>query len=272
MERLIGLPVLLVLIVAAAVTIGLTYLAHRLVLRRFDTVQFSRHNDVAGFMITVAGTLYAVMLGFVTVAVWQQYDATRERASVETSAVANIWHAAAAFPPPVRDAVQADMRTYTELMIRDEYPLMQTGRLSEGAMRGRAIDVAFMHAMRRVTALQPAAPNAINAQRVSLDLLNALHDARNRRLASNDEALSWFHWLVLVLGGAVVIGLALLFGIENHQAHFAMTAAAAFMIVLMFVLLFELQYPFRSDLRIRPDGWVALTEHIKYMDSMNMEY
>ncbi|MEA2787044.1 MAG: hypothetical protein QOF71_3148 [Candidatus Eremiobacteraeota bacterium] len=272
MERLIGLPALLVLIIAATVTIGLTYLAHRLVLRRCDTVQFSRHNDVAGFMITVVGTLYAVMLGFVTVAVWQQYDATRERASVETSAVANIWHAAAAFPQPARDAVQADMRTYTALMLRDEYPQMQAGQFREGAARARAVDAVFMHAMGRVTTLKPTAPSAINAQQVAFGQLNALHDSRNRRLASNDEALSWFHWFVLVLGAVVVIGLALLFGVENHQAHFAMTAAAALIIVSMFVLLFELQYPFQSDLRIRPDAWVALTEHIKYMDEMNREY
>jgi hypothetical protein len=272
MTALLGLPVLLVLVVAVTVTIGVTYLAHRLVLRRYDTAQFSRHNDVAGFMITVAGTLYAVMLGLVTVAVWQQYDATRERASVETSAVANIWHTVGAFPPPARDAIQADMRTYTELMIRDEYPFMRTAPFSEEHERPTRADAVFMHAMARVTALQPTAANAVNAQQIALGLLNELHDARKRRLAANEEGLSWFHWLVLVLGAAVVLGLALLFGIENHQAHFAMTAAAALMIVSMFVLLFELQYPFRSDLRIRPNAWVALTDHIKYMDEMKMEY
>ena len=97
-------------------------------------------------------------------------------------------------------------------------------------------------------------------------------DARKRRLAANEEGLSWFFWLVLALGAAVVIGLALLFGIENHEAHFAMTAATALTIVSMFVLLFELQFPFRSDLRIRPNAWIALSDHIKYMDEMRSEY
>jgi hypothetical protein len=272
MTALLGLPVLLVLIVAAAVAIGVTYLAHRLVLRRYDTAQRSRHNDVAGFMITVAGTLYALMLGLITVAVWQQYDATRERAAVEASAVANIWHTVGAFPAPARAAIQADMRTYTDVMLRDEYPFMRTAPFGEEGERPTRADAVFMHAMGRVTALQPTAANAVNAQQIALSLLNELHDARKRRLAANDEGLSWFLWVVLVLGAVVVIGLALLFGIENQHAHFAMTAAATLLIVSMFVLLFELQYPFRSDLRIRPNAWVALSDHIKYMDAMNSEY
>jgi hypothetical protein len=266
MTALLGLPVLLVMIVAAAAAVGVTYLAHRLVLRRYDAAQLSRHNDVAGFMITVIGTLYAVLLGFVTVVVWQQYDAARERANVETSAVANMWHTVAAFPAPVRDAVQSDMRSYTDLMIREEYPMMQHGGFS---MKSLAV---LMHAMGHISGLRPTGANVVNAQQVALGLMNELHDMRQRRLASNEEALSWFHWLVLTLGAVVVIGLALLFGVENHQAHFAMTGAAALMIASMFVLIFELQYPFRSDLRIRPDPWVALTAHIKYMDDMKSEY
>ena len=150
MTALLGLPVLLVMTVAATVTIGLTYLAHRLVLRRYDTAQFSRHNDVAGFMITVIGTLYAVLLGFVTVAVWQQYDAARERANVETSAVANMWHTVVAFPAPERDAVQNDMRSYTDLMTREEYPMMQHGGFS---MKSLAV---LMDAMGHISRLRPA--------------------------------------------------------------------------------------------------------------------
>ena len=43
----------------------------------------------------------------------------------------------------------------------------------------------------------------------------------------------------------------------------------AIVIVSMLVLLFELQYPFRSQLGIGPDAWQGVVEHIHLMQSGN---
>jgi hypothetical protein len=42
------------------------------------------------------------------------------------------------------------------------------------------------------------------------------------------------------------------------------------MIASMLVLLFELQYPFRSDIGIGPELWQGAVAHIKQMDSGHM--
>lgn len=46
-----------------------------------------------------------------------------------------------------------------------------------------------------------------------------------------------------------------------------MTATVTVIITSLLVLLFELQYPFRSDLRILPDSWNGAIEHIHIMQS-----
>jgi hypothetical protein len=43
-----------------------------------------------------------------------------------------------------------------------------------------------------------------------------------------------------------------LFGAKNRRVHLLMTACAAVMVTSVLVLLFELQYPFRTGLRIAP--------------------
>ena len=56
---------------------GITFvaLAGALVVRRWANVEvLERHNEVAGFIYTVVGVLYAVVLGFTAVIVWERYD------------------------------------------------------------------------------------------------------------------------------------------------------------------------------------------------------
>jgi hypothetical protein len=38
-----------------------------------------RHNEVAGFIYAVIGVLYAVVLGFTAVIVWERYDQAKSR-------------------------------------------------------------------------------------------------------------------------------------------------------------------------------------------------
>jgi hypothetical protein len=46
-----------------------------------------QHNEVAGFIIAVIGGLYAVLLAFVVISVWEQFDAAQTDASREANHV-----------------------------------------------------------------------------------------------------------------------------------------------------------------------------------------
>jgi hypothetical protein len=65
-----------------------------------------------------------------------------------------------------------------------------------------------------------------------------------------------------------------LFGLRNPYTHLLMTSTVTVVIVSLLALLFELQYPFRSDIGIAPDAWRATVEHIHLMqmgNQMNMK-
>jgi len=55
--------------------------------------------------------------------------------------------------------------------------------------------------------------------------------------------------------------------LRNRRVHLLMTAIVTTMIVSALVLLFELQYPFRSDVGIGPDAWNDAVAHIHQMQS-----
>jgi hypothetical protein len=74
-------------------------------------------------------------------------------------------------------------------------------------------------------------------------------------------------WLV---GAACVICFCWLFGLRNPGTQLLMTSTLVTVIVSILVLLFEFQYPYRSDVGIGPDAWEAALTHIDQMQAGEM--
>ncbi|GAC1405610.1 MAG: hypothetical protein NVSMB64_10590 [Candidatus Velthaea sp.] len=269
MNALYGLPAPLAMFFGIAVLLSFAYLIQSAVSRSFKSEDLAAHNHVAGNIIGVVGTLYAVVLGFITVIVWQQYDGTRERLALETAAVTDTWHTAVGLPSVERSRLRRDMLSYATLMHEEEWAKMRRGGASPQG------DGVIMDAIDAVGSLHSHEAGTAGAQVVTLNMLNQLHDARLRRIDANrGGALSWLEWFVLLLGAGIVISLCCVFGVQNRRAHMAMIGSVAIVVASMFVLIFELQYPYRSGMAIGSAPWMGVIQHIRYMESggaaMNM--
>ena len=54
--------------------------------------------------------------------------------------------------------------------------------------------------------------------------------------------------------------------------HLLMTSTVTAVIVSLLLLLFELQYPFQSDIGVASDAWIATVEHIRLMQLGDQTY
>jgi hypothetical protein len=253
----------IVIIVAIALAGGGQIFVHR----RFASRDFVGHNEVGGIIIAVSGAIYAVILGFLTVEVWDHVGEAREVAVIESNADIDAWHTAVGLPSDVRQRVRADMIDYATIMVESEWPLMKHGAFDKSApfIDMDAIDVTGTFV--------PGNSAESNAQAATLQQLGIIHDARQRRVMMNSIGVSWFEWLVLLAGAICIICFCWLFGTKNLRTHVLMTSAVVTMIASVLVLLFELQYPFRSDVGIGPDVWQGAIRHIQQMqlgNQMNM--
>jgi hypothetical protein len=115
----------------------------------------------------------------------------------------------------------------------------------------------------------PANSGESNAQAATLQQLGIIHDARQRRVNMNSIGVSWFEWLVLLTGAICIICFCWLFGTKNIRTHLLMTSTVVTMIGAVLVLLFELQYPYRSNVGIGPDAWRGAIAHIHQMQAGN---
>jgi hypothetical protein len=265
MNFLYGIPAIVVLFAALALSIALAAAGQTIVHRRFRSQDFIAHNEVGGIIIAVSGTMYAVVLGFLTVVVWQHYQSARDVVVQESDAAIDAWHVSVGLPADMRERVRSDMIAYANIMVDKEWPRMKNGAFDEDAA------MISMDAIDRVGSLAPANAGESNAQVATMQQLGILHDTRQQRIATNYSGVSGFEWLVLIIGAVCIIAFCWLFGFRNSRIHLLMTSTVVTIIVSTLVMLFELQYPFRSDIGIAPDAWQGALAHIREMQSGSMD-
>lgn len=244
---------------AATTAVAAACLGQRYLHQRFKAVSFVRHNEVGGFIVAVVGSLYGVLLAFLTAIAWQHFADCAQIVAQESAAATDAWHTAVGLPNPQRTLVRREMLLYAQDMVGREWPAMRTRGYDRGA------DWMVMGAIGAAGTLEPRSLKESNAQTATLAQLSALHDYRQRRLSANRAGVSSFEWIVLLVGAGCIVGFCWLFGLENENVHLIMTSCVAIVVTATLVLLFELQYPFQSDLRIQPDDWSAVVTHIQYM-------
>jgi len=208
-----------------------------------------QHNDVAGFIYAVLGVAYAVVLGLVLVAVWEQWEAAKITADDEASEVAEVSWIAHSLPQPQGRHIQELAHSYAQVVVNEEWPLMAQGKASPKAW-------AILDDIR--DSIQRLDPNT-DAQQVlynqGLERVHQLADDRRERLLEAQEGIPGILWVVLVVGGVVVVGFTYLFGLENNTTHVLMVAALALIICLILFTVAALNYPFRGDVRVGPDAF-----------------
>jgi hypothetical protein len=226
------------------VSVGGLILVQRLVpitLRR-------QHNDVAGFIYAVLGVTYAVLLGLMVVAVWEQWEVAKHTADEEASSLAEIFWLADRLPESDGRRVQELARSYARVVVDEEWSLMAKKKSSP-----RAWDL-LDDLRARLQDFQPTNPQEQILYDQSLERMRDLADARRDRLLEAEEGLPVILWVVLITGGIVVIGFMYLFGMDSTVVHLLMVASLALVIALVLFTVASLNYPFRGDIRISPEA------------------
>jgi Protein of unknown function (DUF4239) len=155
------------------------------------------HNDVAGFIYAVLGVAYAVLLAFVVIAVWEQYQAARDTTDREANELAEIYWLAYQLPESEGRQVQELAQSYARVVVEEEWPLMEDGQFSPQAW-------ALVDEIRqRIGQFESSTSNEQVLQDQGLTRVHDLADARRLRLLETHEDIPTILWVVLLSGGVI---------------------------------------------------------------------
>ncbi len=210
----------------------------------------SPHNDVAGYVFAMVGAIYAIVLAFAIVAVWEGSDNAGNAVQQEAEALTNVYWNSRAFPAPDRQRAEGLVRGYTNLVINQEWPLMDRQRTSAQAENALQQLHTELQDAKVTTADQTSAQ-----QRALSSIADATSARQQRVLLATQTSISPVFWLGLIVGGIMVVGLTFLFGLPSTFPHVAMTVSLTAIIAFALYLVHILDLPFAGGASIDPSAF-----------------
>ncbi len=246
--------------------IPLLAVAGALLVRRWATVEvLERHNEVAGFIYAVIGVVYAVLLGFTAIIVWERFEQAQANVEREANELADLFRNAQAFAAEdFREELETNLRSYVRLVVEKEWPAMAEGKSSADAWD------AYNRLWQTYYRFKPQNEDERVWYNQSLTRLNQLGDQRRLQLlSSQSEGVPPVMWGVLLGAGAITIGFSFLFGTKNTIAQAVMTAGLAMTIALVLLSILALEQPFGGITRIEPEAFNQTKEILTQSRQLN---
>jgi hypothetical protein len=202
------------------------------------------HNELIGWQLTVLGTTYAVIMGFMLYTVWTEFQTAEVNAGAEANSIVNVYHLAEGLPAGQRDALEKAAMTYVDTVVNTEWPAMSRADSS-------FVATAQKDEMWRILmTVKAASPTEITAEDHAISELSAMSSYRRTRQVASNARLPGILWWVLMVGGLLTVISACMFGAENLTLHTLQVAFFSLLIALILVAIADIDRPYQGTVHV----------------------
>jgi ABC-type multidrug transport system fused ATPase/permease subunit len=209
--------------------------------------RLKQHNDMTGSVFATVGVLYAVLLAFVVVAVWQDFDRAGVNMQKEANYLMDIYRDEEAFSPEFKQKVRSIVKDYTYNLVNDEWDRMSCGGMSD------KVTNVLNNMWASFSAYQARTPTEQAFFEESIRKLNDLGEARRTRLMDARLGVHPLIWIVLMAGGVVTMVFISFFGAENLKAQMTMALMLAALVGLILFTIAAMDYPYTGEISVSPE-------------------
>lgn len=192
-------------------------------------------------------TIYTVLLAFVVVIVWQQLTDAGSRVETEATRLSNILRDSQAFAPADEAAIRDAVHNYIQLTSTRDWQNMAEGKDADPLS-----NAAYEEIWEAVYRIEPVGVRQENFHAETVTRLNELGSARRSRLLGAKASVPAVMWLLLLVGGGMVLVLSYLLPHGSWKgSNFALGATGAVISITLF-LIFAMDHPYTGELRVDP--------------------
>jgi hypothetical protein len=248
---LVSLPLWELIALVVVLPTAVAMVAQALIHRWVGVKRLVQNNEIAGFKFATIGVIYAVLLAFSVIVVWEKFSAAENAVDQEAAAIAALVQYAQGNEPQAV-ALRTALVKYTTSAIHDDWPAMS--RESESAASTRALDAVYANALAlsRTGTRETADMAEVFAQ------LDNVTSARRIRLHLATGLVPGVVWAALYAGAILTVGFPLFFGSENLRAQISMTGVLSILVTLGLVVIISIDHPFTGPVHVQPQPLSAL--------------
>lgn len=219
------------------------------VVRRYIPLErLSTNNEVAGFKFATVGVIYAVLIAFAVIVVWEKFSDAESAVSQEAGAVVTLYRLANGTGAEGAEAIRGRLTAYLRTTINDDWPAMARDEASP------AVTQALNAVYSTVLSLTPHDNRETAILSEIFHQLDLVTQARRNRLVLASGVVPGIVWLVLLVGAVLTIGFTFFFGTENLRAQSLMAGLLSFIIFMGLLVIVAVNHPYTGGVRVTPEA------------------
>ncbi|HMF23948.1 MAG TPA: DUF4239 domain-containing protein [Pseudolabrys sp.] len=223
------------------------------IVRRYVPLESLRiNNEVAGFKFATVGVIYAVLLAFAIIIVWERFNQADSDVANEASAAATVFRLTAGLDTPHAAAVRKAATGYLQESVSKDWPAMDHGESSQ------EVTVALSSVYQAVLRFHTSELFEGIVVAEILRNVDRISDMRRQRLVAATGIVPGIIWAVLFTGAFLTISFTFFFGTANVHAQCIMSGALAFLIFLGLLTIVAIDHPFAGAVKVRPEALIAV--------------
>jgi hypothetical protein len=207
------------------------------------------HNDLIGWQLSVLGTTYAVIIGFMLYTVWIEFGTADLNADAEANSLVNLYRLSDGLAPEQGAKIKVLARAYGDAVADHEWPEM-----ARASMPTETREIASQM-WRALMEAKGSYATELTAEDHALYELSALAGYRRIRLLESAARLPGVLWWVLLVGGTVTIVSTCLFGAANGTLHAIQVGAFTLLISLVLVAIADINRPFQGSVHVSDNAF-----------------
>jgi hypothetical protein len=210
----------------------------------FPHLRAGEHNDVAGIVIGVLSVAYSILLAFVIVELYGNFQDASTHVRSEATALSLVHRDTAVVQPALARRVADDVGSYVQAVVDVEWDEMANGRQSAQA------DHELGDLYRTIGSFEPRSESQKTFYTDAVRQLNDVADARRQRLDDAQQGMPVPFEVLLVTGAVLLVCFTFLLGLASVNMHRLMAVAVAALVGFNLLLALVLAYPFSGDIAV----------------------
>jgi hypothetical protein len=225
----------------------------------------SKDTETVGLTYAIVAVVYAVLIGFIVVNVFESSAKADEISTSEANQLSNLKLDSVGLSDQERDLINVTVDQYLDIVIGKEWPAQQSGDTSDKVYEAGWSKLGAMSV--QLASYEPKTDGQAVTKQAMLHVMDDVVVARRNREEAAGEHVPDVIWDILLLAGAIAVVYTYLFGAHTFKIHLAIVGLIAATISLVFVLIIELDYPFRGEVSVGDDAFVSV-RHTKAVDAL----
>ena len=235
-------------------SLGGLYLFNRFV----DWESREKDTSMVGLSYALAGGIYAIVISFVAVGVYENLDKADGIATAEANFLSSIVFDSAGLPSDLALRVRGNVDAYIDTVTEKEWRSQQAYQMGDGNFEEGWSELRKIS--RDLNNFEPATAGQATVKLEMMQNIDELFSARHARLLAANAHLPDAVWQMMIFGLIMVLVYVCLFGPHSFKMHMAVTGLTMFTIGLVFTLIIAMDYPFRGDVSVDDEAYRGTKE------------